>query len=192
MGEVITTNLIQGPGWLYTAPFGSTEPIDTAVATDPASPWVTLGGTKDGVNLKVTEEWTELEVDQIVDIPGRRRTKREFVIETNLAEGTLENLQIAMNGGTVASGGTGATAFRSLTPDYADSASQPDYTAIIVDGYAPEENRRRIIGRKMLSIEGTEWAYGKKDMAVLKVSLAGHYVSKTIAPFKIVDAEPTA
>lgn len=192
MAEVVTTNLIQGQGWLYHAPFGAAEPADTAFATAPIAPFVEVGGTKDGVNLKVAEEWAAMEVDQIVDVPGRRRTKREFMIETNLAEGTLENLKLAMNGGAIATGGLTTTAHRTLTPDFADAATQPNYAAIICDGYAPEGNVRRVIGRKMLSIEGTEFAYNKADMTVLKVSFAGHYVSKTIAPFKVIDGEPTA
>ncbi len=193
MAEVVTTNLIQGQGWLYHAPFGTAEPADTAFATVPDdADWTEVGGTKDGVNLKVAEEWAAMEVDQIVDVPGRRRTKREFMIETNIAEGTLENLKLAMNGGTIAAAGTAATAHRTLTPDYADAATQPNYAALILDGYAPEGNVRRVVGRKMLSIEGTEFAYNKAEMTVLKVSFAGHYVSKTIAPFKVVDGEPTA
>ena len=48
-----TGNLILGPGDLYTAPFGATEPADTAFATAPASPFEDRGGTMDGVELAV-------------------------------------------------------------------------------------------------------------------------------------------
>src|SRR3546814_10945908 len=42
--------------------------------------------------------------DLVVDIPGRRLTKREFKLNTNLAEPTLENYQLASNGGTISTG----------------------------------------------------------------------------------------
>ena len=84
---VTTTNLIMGPADLYIGSFGATEPLDTAVNVSPAaSSWTDLGGTQDGVKLSVDQTYTPLEVDQIVDEPGARLTKRMFTIETNLAD----------------------------------------------------------------------------------------------------------
>lgn len=186
---VSATNLILGPGALYTGPFGSAEPADTAVATQPpGAPFVDVGGTKDGVELTVAQEFTELEVDQIVDMVGRRLTKREFMVKTNLAEATLENLAVCMNAGAVTPGGTGATAFASLEPAYATSATQPDYKALILDGYAPNSKPRRVIVRRALSTDDVEFAYSKEDQTVFSVTFSAHWVSPSIAPFKLVDS----
>ena len=38
------------------------------------------------ITLELNQEYTELEVDQVVDIPGRRLTKREFKLNSNLAD----------------------------------------------------------------------------------------------------------
>jgi len=182
------SNLIMGPGTLYEAPFGSTEPADTAVATAPASPWADLGGTSDGVQLAVNQEYTPLTVDQVVDTVGRRLTSREFTIATNLAEPTLDNLAIALNAAdaTVTSG----AGFRKLTPTNDTSASQPVYRALMFDGFAPEGLTRRVIGRRMLSTGNVEFAYSKADQTVFTVTFAGHYVSDSIAPYVVVDEEP--
>src|ERR1044072_876781 len=97
---VTTTNLIQGPGTLYSGAFGATEPTDTAVNAIPAaSAWTDMGGTQDGVKLSVDQTYSELEVDQITLRVGSRLTKQDFTIETSLAEATLENLSTTLNGG---------------------------------------------------------------------------------------------
>lgn len=191
---VTVTNLTQGPGELYTAAVSVTEPLDTAVATAPdPEDYTNVGGTMDGVELNVDLTYKELEVDQVVDIPGRRITKRELTLETNLAEPTLENLALAINGGTIATGGTGSTSFKSLTPVNDTSATQPLYKGVLFDGFAPgaaadgSAPRRRVLGRRVLSVEGTKFAYTKDKQSVFTLSLSCHYVSAGITPFKIID-----
>lgn len=181
---VTASNLILGPGTLYKGDFGATEPTDSAVNTTPAtSAWTDVGGTSDGVKLTLAQTYTELEVDQIVDVVGRRLTKREFQIETNLAEPTLDNLALALNESAPTSG----SGYEALDPTNATSATQPTYVALIFDGYAPSSYRRRVIGRKMLSTNNTEFAYSKGAQTVFTVRFDGHYVSNNITPFHIVD-----
>jgi hypothetical protein len=179
---VTAANLIMGPGTLYAADFGTVEPADTAVGTAPAD-FEDVGGTQDGVTLTLAQEYTELEVDQIVDVPGRRLTKREFTLETNMAEPTLENLAVAMNAGDVTTG----TGFKSLEPVEGNSATQPNYKALIFDGFAPGGFPRRVIVRKALSTDDVEFAYSKEDQTVFSVTFSAHYVSSSIKSFKIVD-----
>jgi hypothetical protein len=182
---VTTTNLIMGPADLYIASFGAVEPTDTTVNTTPAaSSWTDLGGTQDGVKLSIDQTYTPLEVDQIVDEPGARLTKRLFTVETNLAEATLENLKYLLNDGTAASG----AGFKSFEPIYASSATQPTYRAIILDGYAPQQFRRRFVVRKVLSNDKVESTYKKDGQTLFTVKWQGFYVSASIAPFKLIDA----
>lgn len=181
---VTVTSLIQGPATLYSGLFGATEPTDTAVNTTPAaSSWTDLGGTQDGVKLSVDQTYSELEVDQITVRVGSRLTKVDFTIETSLAEATLENLSLTLNGGTAASG----SGWKSYDPNVTSSATQPNYFAVIMDGYAPQQFRRRVIGRKMLNIDSSELAYTKDKQTLLPAKFAGHYVSNSITPFHIVD-----
>jgi hypothetical protein len=180
-------NLTAGPGDFYIGNFGATEPADSAVGTPPASAtWTDLGGTTDGVKLAISQSYFEMEVDQIVDIPGRRLTKREVEIETSLAEPTLENLVYALNAGTV----TASATFKTFESPTDTSATQPTYRAVLFDGWAPGATpfRRRIILRKVLSIEGVkEMAYKKDGQTLLPVKFSGHYVSTSIKPYKIID-----
>lgn len=182
---VVATNLIMGPADLYIGNFGAIEPLDTAVNTTPAaSAWTDLGGTQDGVKMTVDQTYTALEVDQIVDEAGARLTKRLFTIETNLAEATLKNLRYLLNDGTAASG----AGFESYEPVYASSATQPTYRAVILDGYAPNQLRRRFIIRKCLSNDKVETTYKKDGQTLFSVKWQGFYVSPSIAPFKTLDA----
>lgn len=191
--SVIATNLIQGPADLWVATFGTSEPPETAVgiAAGPGAGWTAVGGTTDGVTVNISQEYSNLRVDQIVDNAGARLTNREFTVETNMAEGTLENLALALNAGAVTAG----TGVRKLGPVSGSAATQPTYRALIIDGWAPEEVagtplRRRIVVRKVLSTEGVEFAYNLEDQTVFAVTFTGFYVSPSIDPFVVIDADP--
>lgn len=180
-----TTNLVLGPGKLYTGLFGAAEPADSAVNITPqASAWTDVGGTMGGLTVEVTPTYTELDVDQIVDSVGRRLTKREIAVTTSMAEPTLANLSLILNGGTTASG-SGWASFDPLTTT---SATQPTYIALIVDGWAPGGafNRRATV-RKCLSTAKTDFLYAKDKQDVFSVTFNAHYVSSAITPIHWVD-----
>lgn len=176
--SVTSTNLIQGPATLYHAPFGSTEPA--TLATAPVAPWVDLGGTSDGVELAIADEYSTLSVDQIIYEVERRRTGRVVTIKTNLAEATLENLARAVNN-TAPSAGV-------LTADDGLTAFNPAYSAIILDGIAPGGLRRRAIVRKVLSTDSVAASYKKDGMTIIPVTFTAHWVSASVRPFVISDA----
>jgi hypothetical protein len=183
--SVTATNLVQGPATLYTGAFGATEPADAVVnAVPPASSWTDVGGTQDGFKLTVDQSYAELEVDQVVDRVGSRLTKRDFTVETSLAEPTLANLSLALNGGTSAS----AAGYASFEPSFASSATQPTYKALLADGWAPGGAfNRRMIVRKALSTDAVEIGYTKDKQTLFGVKFSGHYVSASISPIHIVD-----
>jgi hypothetical protein len=187
---VTVANLVQGPATLYIGDFGATEPADNAVGTAPSSAvWTDLGGTVDGAEITIKQEYKELEVDQVVDIPGRRLTKRDMIVKTKLAEPTFENLVYALNDGTTATG----TGYKNFTPAFTDSATQPTYRALILHGWAAaaggggQSKRRMVILRRVLSSDDVEISYMKDKQTLLTVSWSVHYVDNATAPFKIVD-----
>lgn len=134
MGLTVT-NLIAGPADLYVASFGAVEPTDAAINTVPASAvWTDVGGTNDGVKASIDQNYMKLEADQSVDVLGSRLTGREVIVETAIAEPTLANLVILLNGGTI----TASAAFQTYDPVNGDTAaSQPTYRALLFDGWAP-------------------------------------------------------
>jgi hypothetical protein len=182
---VTASQLIMGPGALYSGAFGATEPADTAIATAPSSATFTdVGGTLGGVKLKIEQKFKELEVDQIVDNVGRRLTMREMTISTEMAEPTLENLVLAANGSGSITSGSG---FKSFVPANDSSATQPSYRCFIFDGFAASGGVRRVIARRCLSTSNVEFEYSKDKQTTFKVEFSCHYVSPSIAPYKVID-----
>lgn len=181
--------LIQGPAFLYVATFGAAEPLDTQVNQPPAaSAWSPLGPTDGGVTLNLAQEYAAQMVDQSPYRLGSRLTNVNGGISTSLAAVTLENLRIALNGGTISTGAT----WKKYVPNIGDTASQPAYRAIMLDGWAPmsdagETCRRRVIVRKILSTEALATTYGKENKNLLPVTFTMHYVDEVIEPFAFWD-----
>lgn len=186
---VTVTNLTMGPGEIYHGAVGATEPANSDVDnripdTSVSGSWTDLGGTNGGVTLELSLDYTELEVDQIVDVVGRRLTKREMKLNTSLAETTLENLKIANNGGTIATG----AGFETFDPKMDTSAATPEYIALIFDGVnGADSKRRRVIARRVLSVAGIGQEYSKDSQTLFPVEFACHYVDTNTPPFKYVD-----
>lgn len=185
-----TNNLIQGPALLYWAPLGSAEPSDGSVHLPPdTGVWTNLGFTRDGVTLQIVQQYSELAVDQLVDVPGRRLTRRDLVVRTNLAEPTLDNLKAALNGGNTntAAGGSGQSPVETYEPT-AIGTGDPGYGMLLFDGLAPSNFARRIIVRKSLQTATVRALYRKDGQTTFSVEFHAHYVDANTPPYKIVDA----
>jgi hypothetical protein len=192
---VNASNLVLGPARLYVAPYGSAEPLDSAVTpngtiTPPsASVWTDVGGTEGGVIFEAETTYTALDVDQIIMNVGARLTGMKMMITTKLAEVTLGNLNNVLNQITQQGAGTG---YQTLDITVTTSASQPIYTAYIIDGWAPYLSSgfpalRRIIMRKVLSQVKVSLSYDKKGQASYGTTLQAYYVSGSINPVHIID-----
>ena len=184
--------VIQGAGRMYTGVFSLTaanEPALTAINSAPqASAWTYTGFTSDGITVNIDQSFSEMRVDQIADRVGTKMTERQLSLQANLAEATLANLSLGFNGGTI----TTAAEYSYYEPVYNGDELQPVYIAVLFDGYAPASSagvskRRRIILRKAISTESVESAYKKDSLTLVPVTFTSHYVSDTVAPFRIID-----
>jgi hypothetical protein len=181
-----------GPAIVYTAPYGTAEPAYAAITSPPSSPWTDVGGTADGTSvlLEVEHTLTDLVVEQLVDPIGARVSKRVIQVTAALTEATLVNLNLAMNQLAVITTGSG---YAVLDPLTAPTATQPAYTAIIIDGFAPTTGttevfcRRRMIVRKSLSTSKADFEYEKTKPTVFSTTWTGYWVSSLISPFEIID-----
>lgn len=183
---VTSTNLTAGAGTIVRGTFGATEPAAGA-AFDGAT-WTDVGGTNDGVTVSVSVDYLELEVDQLIETPERRVTKRETTIATNLAETTLDNLAASLNAPAPAAAVAGV---RTLELPGDLTGYRPTYSAIGFDGPGVNGGVSRVIGRKMLSTEGTEFAYQKDAERVFSVTWTAHWVSSAIKSVRYADITPS-
>jgi hypothetical protein len=98
------SNVALGPGILYIAPLGTTEPVDltTAWATVSAA-WVALGYTDAGSEFDYSLATDPVQVAEELDPLQNATTGRTSSVKFNLAEMTATNLKRASNGGTIGS-----------------------------------------------------------------------------------------
>lgn len=186
--SVTMTNLILGPATLYIGTFGNaTDPGSASVNATPqvSAGWRDAGGTQDGVTLNIDQSYTMLTVDQVVDQAGARLTNRTITVATSFAEATVQNLQDALNGGTVT---TGASVDQ-YDPANDVSATQPAYRVLLFDGWGPSQLRRRVAVKKVLSTAAVGIAYKKDTQTLIPVTFTAFYVDASNGPFKVYDAK---
>jgi hypothetical protein len=100
-----------GPGYLYAAPLGTTEPTDltTPWATVSAS-WVALGYTEDGSELSYNPSTSPVDVAEELDHIQVVTTGRDASVQFAMSQITASNLKLAFNGGVLTTG-TGIVTF---------------------------------------------------------------------------------
>lgn len=187
-------NLVQGPAIFRWALFGATEPAHTAVASDPdPEVWTDFGGTADGNDIVLEDDltYTDQMVDQIVLPVGTRLTKEMIQVSATLEEATVENMQTVRNQLGAITTGSG---FKAYAPGVAagTSATQPQYAALMIDGWAPELSgggaaRRRLIIRKCVSASKLANSFQKTKTSQFVTTWTGYWVSETIEPYDICD-----
>ena len=103
-------NFIRGAARLLVA--GTTITFPTAVSDvinlstfDAQSGWVDVGATKTGITITRNNTEETFDVDQILGDIDSRPVSYEQTVATALAEVTLENLQLAWEGGTISTSG---------------------------------------------------------------------------------------
>jgi hypothetical protein len=122
-------NVLTGVASLYLAPFtGSplaaqadpnldvTMMISTTGILTPASPWVYVGFSEDGVSLAVDRKISEIRVEEQSTPVKVNSDTMDLQIMVNLAEETLVNLKSAYGGGTITTvaGSAGVPGYSSL------------------------------------------------------------------------------
>ena len=100
--------VLLGPGYMYVAPHTAGVPeaapaFTTALTltTDPASLWVDVGYSEDGWNLVASNDFSFWTPAELVDPIATVKDSAEYHARGVLAQFSLENLQIALSGGTI-------------------------------------------------------------------------------------------
>jgi hypothetical protein len=187
-------NLVLGPARVYYAPFGTTEPADASVTPEgylvpPPSPWTDFGGTDGGVTLEIDSSYTELSVDQVIMSVGARLTGLEMQVTAKLAEITQANIAQSLNNITTSGGGTG---YITLDIPVGSTATQPEYSTLIIDGWGPMLSTglpalRRAIVRKVLSQTKVTLVSDKKTQQSVDCTFKNYFISSSVNPIHFID-----
>lgn len=180
-------NIVQGPAYFYVAPFGSLEPADanaTVAAGPPGGVWVDAGFTETAVVIEEDQTWTDLKVQQVPQAVGARLTDYVVTVKTQMSELSVANLTTALNGLTVV---TTQGSYTTIDRSQANSATQPGYNALIVDGWGPTlatgaPARWRHTIRKVISKPKIQFSYELAKKAVFDVTFQGYWVSSAVSP----------
>jgi len=94
-----------GPGYLYLAPIGTTEPVDvaTSIATVSAA-WNLMGYTDVGSEFHYQINTAQVQVAEVLDPLSYQPDSRVGTVQFALAQMTITNLKAAFNGGVVTTG----------------------------------------------------------------------------------------
>ena len=155
MPTTAVPQVLTDPGYLFAAPLASTLPTNTVVAskfTDswPAA-WIPLGATTEGSTFSYSTSVEPIMVAEFFDPIKYATTERSGNIAFNLADFTLKNYKLALNGGLGAiapTTGTGTTA----SYDYEPVA--PGNEVRVMVGWESTDGTMRLILRQ--TIQGGE------------------------------------
>lgn len=133
-----------GPGRLYIAPIGTTEPTNLSAA--PAAGWVDLGYTEEGSTMSLSTEVEDVEVAEEFWPVDTKVVKKAGTVSFNLAQDTAFNLSLYMNGPTPAldGGNPGQVVVEDPTP-----GTEIYRMLLWEDGATPATNTRRRLFRKV-------------------------------------------
>lgn len=96
-GAGTSTNVDIGPGWLYAAPIGTSEPTDASTALPSA--WRCVGYTETGNAFTSNITSSDIEVAEELEPIDVRETKRLTDVQFEMAEVNRQNLALAFNSG---------------------------------------------------------------------------------------------
>ncbi len=100
--------VLLGPGYFYVAPHTAGSPeaapsFTTALTltTDPAGNWEDVGYSEDGWSLVASNEFSDWTPAELVDPIITVKDSAQYLMRGVMAQFSLENLQIALSGGTI-------------------------------------------------------------------------------------------
>jgi hypothetical protein len=126
-----TLEVLIGTGTLYVAPEGTVFPADPEEA--PSGTWRDVGYSEEGWSFNVERDVEDVEVAEEIDPIDVLATSREIHLVGEAAQSSLENLRVALGGGTITPD-AGPPATSTYTPTGTDTLTR---FALLFRGKAP-------------------------------------------------------
>jgi hypothetical protein len=127
-----TGEVLLGPGTMYTAPEGEAFPADPTTAV--AGNWEDIGYSEDGWNIVADLTYEFFTPAEEVDPIATLKAGQEMHVRGVAVQFSLENLQLALGGGTIATA-VGPPSTKTYT---APSTTDYDTFAVLFRTKAPE------------------------------------------------------
>lgn len=169
---------------VWSAPFaaspGNAMPADTVPwGTTPGASFSQAGLTTGGINVSINIPRTDIRTDQLLDPVFRVPTGRDMRMTSDLAEMTVDNIQVASGIGTLS---TVAPAGAAKGHDQLDIDASVDevYRAIFYDILVPGDNEAfRVLAYKTLNVGNVNMQF--RDTAAATIHLEAAVLPDTSA-----------
>lgn len=175
-------NIIVGAAALYVSaaeggntalPASPAAGTSFATALEGSAAWDHAGYTSEGLELAYEPDWTDIEVDQLLDSAKIFKTSMRATINTTLVEGQLENLLIAwgQTTGTL----TSTTTETELGIAAGALGDEPVERSLAAVGPAPRSaggarRERLYYARRVLSVDSVSVAVRRDEATMFPVS----------------------
>ncbi len=140
-----------GPGLIYVAPIGTTEPTTVSAAL-PSANWTAIGYTESGSTFTSNVTYEDIEVAEELDPIRTTATKRVTTFGFEMAEINAQNWNIAFNGGTI---GTPTTGFVTFEPPALGTEQR------LMLCWNSDDAQERLLCRRVLQVGSIETARQK-------------------------------
>lgn len=119
---------------------------------------IDVGFTQGGVQFRKTEEYLDVEADQVKGVMRKEITMERAFVTTTLLEATLYNLRQAMHEAPAQAWSGSALAFGSANPTAVEHV-------LTITGSAPEGGTRTYIFTRAIKVDEVEHMIGARDQA---------------------------
>lgn len=156
-----TSKILIGYGYLFTAVADTAQPLDSVIyGGDPGAAWTYIGATEEGVTYgferEVNDHFVEEQSAAVLTTPGNGALS----FSAALAEVTIENLKLALGGGSIV---TTAAAAGVVGKKVLTLSDQYDSFALCFYGKNPAGHYRRIYLPRARSVATLEVANRRNE-----------------------------
>ena len=197
---VSSSDLTVGPADVYWALFTDATSAEPATPTTAAAAgWTYFGATDGGLKLTMGVKYVQQYVDQSGFPLASSLDQATTHASVPLTKVNSVNLKALLNGGTITTTGTGATALDAFEPVADLVANDPVYFKLLIRGKAPVSDtgfpnqKRDIFLRKVLQTADLVYSADKTNKSMFSgVDVMCHFVSNSIAPWGMKTMNATA
>lgn len=154
--------------------------VDIYSGSAPSGKWDSVGYTSEGAELSFEPDYGEVQVDQLLDVAKIFKQGQRVMLNTTLAEATLENFLVAIGGKSSDLSGTMASPVQSVSLNGGSLGYAPVERSIAIVGPGPDEKKtaatknfveRVYVGYRALSMETVTVGVRRNEATVFPVTL---------------------
>ena len=154
--------------------------VDIYATGTPSGKWDSVGYTSEGAELSFEPDYGEVQVDQLLDVAKIFKQGQRVMLNTTLAEATLENFLVAIGGKSTDLSGTMASPVQTVNLNGGALGYSPVERSIAIVGPGPDQKKtaatknfveRVYVGYRALSMETVTVGVRRNEATVFPVTL---------------------